>query len=234
MSKLRISEIFASLQGEGELMGTPSTFIRTSGCNLRCVWCDTPYASWSPEGPVMDLSEILQVIEQNGHKHVVLTGGEPMIFAPLVELSHELRARGHHITIETAGTVDLPVECDLMSISPKLAHSAPPPETPDNWHERHESARLKPETLLALIQRYGYQLKFVVDGGNPDRDLIEIQALLAQLGDIPAEKVFLMPEGRDELALRQAMQALSPICMSHGYRLAPRLQITLYGDTRGT
>ena len=71
---MRISEIFYSIQGEGRLSGVPSVFIRTSGCNLRCVWCDTPYTSWNPDGKEMALEQILQAIESYPLGHVVITG----------------------------------------------------------------------------------------------------------------------------------------------------------------
>src|SRR6184192_2907191 len=116
---VRISEIFYSIQGEGRLIGTPSIFIRTSGCNLRCVWCDTPYTSWRPEGDELELEEILTRLgDYPQARHAVVTGGEPMIAPQIVELTARLRERGLHITIETAGTVYKPVACDLMSISP--------------------------------------------------------------------------------------------------------------------
>src|SRR5687768_3452828 len=124
MSKLRIAEIFESIQGEGIWLGTPSTFVRVSGCNLRCVWCDTPYASWIPEGPTMSIDELLEKVRPT-ISHVVLTGGEPMLFDPIEELARRLKERGHIITIETAGTVYRELPCDLMSISPKLTHSTP-------------------------------------------------------------------------------------------------------------
>src|ERR1700756_1245194 len=107
------------------MLGTPSVFIRTSGCNLRCVWCDTPYTSWKPEGNELALTEILQRVRSYQARHVVVTGGEPIIFEPIVELTERLREVGLHITIETAGTVFQKVACDLMSISPKLANSTP-------------------------------------------------------------------------------------------------------------
>ena len=72
---MRISEIFYSIQGEGELTGVPSVFVRTSGCNLRCSWCDTPYASWSPEGPEMAIEDILAEVDKHPTRYVVLTGG---------------------------------------------------------------------------------------------------------------------------------------------------------------
>lgn len=122
---MKIAEIFYSLQGEGSLIGVPSIFVRTSGCNLRCRWCDTPYTSWQPEGDERSLDEILEQVATFPGRHVVVTGGEPMIAPGIVALTQRLRARGLHITIETAGTVFAPVACDLMSISPKLANATP-------------------------------------------------------------------------------------------------------------
>ncbi|MHC4178583.1 MAG: 7-carboxy-7-deazaguanine synthase QueE, partial [Planctomycetota bacterium] len=115
---MRIAEIFRSIQGEGFLTGTESVFVRTSGCNLRCSYCDTPYASWTPEGDDLSADEIVARVDGLDCDHVVLTGGEPMLFAELIPLTAALRGgmptgkRGHgtgqHITIETAGTLYLP------------------------------------------------------------------------------------------------------------------------------
>src|SRR6188472_2686766 len=160
---MKLSELFYSIQGEGKLTGVPSVFVRASGCNLRCVWCDTPYASWNPEGPVIELSEIVDQVAKAGVNHVVLTGGEPMLFDPIDELARELKQRGHTITIETAGTIYRELPCDLMSISPKLSNSTPDDQ---NWKERHEQTRLQPDVLQKLIDTYPYQLKFVV---NPEQ-----------------------------------------------------------------
>src|SRR3954464_7367970 len=123
---MRISEIFFSVQGEGKLAGVPSVFIRTSGCNLRCQWCDTPYASWSPEGPEMTLDAILAEVALHPTRFCVVTGGEPMIAKGIHELLARLRSARMHITIETAGTVPPDgIHCDLASVSPKLANSTP-------------------------------------------------------------------------------------------------------------
>src|ERR1017187_4409478 len=100
-----ISEIFYSIQGEGELTGMPSVFVRTSGCNLRCNWCDTMYSSWEPVGKKMTVSQILDEIEKHPTKYVVLTGGEPMIAPDIHDLATQLREKGYHITIETAATI---------------------------------------------------------------------------------------------------------------------------------
>src|SRR5690349_18722095 len=121
-----IAEIFHSIQGEGMLAGVPSVFVRTSGCNLRCNWCDTPYASWNPEGKACSIDEILRQIQSHPARHVVLTGGEPMIAKDVRALAGEIKKIGRHITIETAATVAPEgIACDLASLSPKLLNSAP-------------------------------------------------------------------------------------------------------------
>src|SRR5438046_2527311 len=102
---MRISEIFFSVQGEGKLAGVPSVFIRTSGCNLRCHWCDTPYASWNPEGTELIVADILKEVARHPTRFCVVTGGEPMIAKGIRELLTSLRSAGKHITIETAATI---------------------------------------------------------------------------------------------------------------------------------
>ena len=106
---MKVAEIYRSVQGEGLLTGTESVFVRTSGCNLRCWFCDTPYASWTPEGQDLSVDEIVAKIEEWDCRHVVLTGGEPMLPAELIPLCDRLRKMDRHITIETAGTLYLPV-----------------------------------------------------------------------------------------------------------------------------
>jgi 7-carboxy-7-deazaguanine synthase len=224
---VKIAEIFYSIQGEGALVGVPSVFVRSSGCNLRCVWCDTPYTSWQPEGDELSLDEIqARVGEYQQARHVVLTGGEPMIAPQVVELTERFHARGLHITIETAGTVSKPVACDLMSISPKLAHSTPPGQ----WAATHERLRIQPDVLQQLMGAYEFQLKFVV--AKPE-DVEEIRRLLDQLA-ADRSKVILMPEGIDARVLRERAQWLAEICKQEGFRFSPRLHVDLYGNTRGT
>jgi len=120
---LKIAELFYSLQGEGSLVGVPSIFIRTSGCNQRCAWCDTSYTSWNPEGAELTLDQILVQVKTHLARHAVVTGGEPMIAPDIIPLTERLRELGLHITVETAGIVFKLVGCDLMSISPKLSNS---------------------------------------------------------------------------------------------------------------
>lgn len=223
---MRISEIFFSVQGEGILAGVPSVFVRTSGCNLRCSWCDTPYTSWQPEGETLSLDEILdRVAAFPAARHVVITGGEPMLAPDIAELSHRLRALGLHITVETAGTVFAPVSCDLMSISPKLANSTPE----GAFRQRHEQLRIQPEVLRQLTSQYDYQLKFVV---ARQADLTELQAIVKLL-DAPAGKVILMPEGITAEAQSDRGVWVAELCKTHGYRFGPRLHVYLYGNKRG-
>lgn len=227
---MRISEVFATIQGEGLLAGVPSLFIRTSGCNLRCVWCDTPYTSWEPEGENWTEAQILEWVDSNAtYRHVVLTGGEPMLFEETESLTRKLADRGLHITIETAGTVYRNVECDLMSISPKLANSTPWGRGSREWAERHEATRIQMVILQNLMCRYSHQLKFVV--GDP-ADLAEIASLVQQLGAEPA-KVLLMPEGVDAAVLAERAGWIVEECKQRGWRFCPRLHVMLYGNRRG-
>jgi len=222
---LKIAELFYSLQGEGSLVGVPSFFIRSSGCNLRCSWCDTPYTSWEPEGCDMTIRQILDEVKAHPARHVVVTGGEPMIASEIIPLTERLRGLGLHITIETAGTVFQPVACDLISINPKLANSTPE----GRWAAQHDRLRIQPETLAKLMERYEYQLKFVVE---KPADLEEVRSLTESLA-APRERVILMPEGTDAEGLRQRGVWLAEICKDEGFRFSPRLHVDLYGNRRG-
>jgi 7-carboxy-7-deazaguanine synthase len=223
---MRIAEIFYSVQGEGSLVGVPSIFVRTSGCNLRCSWCDTPYTSWRPEGEDLSSAEILErTAAFSAARHVVLTGGEPMIAHGIVELSRNFRERGLHITVETAGTVFAPVACDLMSISPKLSNSTPQ----GVFETHHEKLRLQPDVLRRLMDSCDYQLKFVI---AHERDIAEARTVIEQL-EAPAGKVILMPEGVTEDVLNARGVWLAELCKQNGFRFSPLLHIHLYGNRRG-
>ncbi len=219
---MRIAEIFYSVQGEGTLVGVPSVFVRTSGCNLRCAWCDTPYTSWQPEGEERTIQTIVDEVIVFGTRHVVVTGGEPMIAPEIGELTRRLNG---HLTIETAGTVDADVRCDLMSISPKLANSTPE----GRFAAQHERLRRQPDVLRSLMRRFPYQLKFVVVSA---RDLDEIHLLVKQTGADPA-LVVLMPEGIDAAVLAERGRWLVEICKREGFRYSPRLHVDLWGARRG-
>jgi 7-carboxy-7-deazaguanine synthase len=283
---VRIVEIYRSLQGEGLLTGTPSVLVRASGCNLRCWFCDTPYASWKPEGEDLSVAEIVRRVtelrasrEARGRRqeaggdqisrisnlrpptsepsalqlasepanerlpafdlrpptsdlrHAVLTGGEPMLFAELIPLTQQLRCLGFHTTIETAGTLHLPVECDLMSISPKLSNSTPSADRDSRWHERHEQSRHVPDVVHRLLADYAYQMKFVIDS---PADCDEVEAYLAQFPEADRSRVLLMPQGTDRESLAARSVWLKPLCAERGFRFCPRWQIEWYGYARGT
>jgi 7-carboxy-7-deazaguanine synthase len=231
VAAVRIAEIYLSIQGEGLLTGCESVFVRTSGCNLRCWFCDTPFASWNPEGEDLSCAEIVEQVLSHGCRYVVITGGEPMLWSELVPLTAALSERGQHITIETAGTLYLPVHCNLLSLSPKLGNSAPDRRRHPRWHVRHEQTRHAPQVVRRLIREYPYQVKFVVD--RP-QDFAEVQAYLDSMPEIDRSRVMLMPQGTnpDELAARAAW--LKPYCERTGLRYCPRKHIEWFGLVRGT
>ncbi|MCX6936086.1 MAG: 7-carboxy-7-deazaguanine synthase QueE [Verrucomicrobia bacterium] len=229
---MRIAEIFHSIQGEGLLAGVPSSFVRTSGCNLRCDWCDTPYASWKPEGPEMSVTHILEKLSEWNSSHVVLTGGEPMIASDLPELAATLKQQGRHITIETAGTISPNcIDCDLASLSPKLSNSTPPTSRDPAWAKKHEAIRLQPAVLANWIRNYNVQLKFVI---SSESDLAQLKSILFQLPKVPADRILLMPEGIDSTTLASRAPWIVEICKQEGFRYCPRLHIDLFGHQRGT
>jgi 7-carboxy-7-deazaguanine synthase len=229
-----ISEIFYSLQGEGELTGVPSVFVRTSGCNLRCNWCDTPYASWNPEGKPHTVEQIVAAVQDYPlARHVVLTGGEPMIAKGIRELAQELKLLGYHLTVETAATVAPEgIACDLASLSPKLLNSAPDNRLSQPWRKKHETLRWQPAVVRAWVDAHPYQFKFVI---TQPADVDELEGMLASLQrDIPRQKVLLMPEGLTPEATRAKSGWLGELCKARGYRYAHRLHLDLYGNKRGT
>lgn len=228
---MQIAEIFYSIQGEGRLAGVPSAFIRTSGCNLRCSFCDTPYTSWLPEGEGLSVADILERAAAFPTRHAVVTGGEPLIAPRIEELCAGLRERGYHITIETAATVFRAVACDLISLSPKLSNSTPYDIDGGRYATRHEELRLRPDVIRAFMGHCDYQLKFVID--RP-ADVMEVLALLDQLPMLDRSKVLLMPQGVTREQLRERGPWLVEACKQHGFRYCPRLHIELFGNVRGT
>jgi 7-carboxy-7-deazaguanine synthase len=226
---MRIAEIFYSVQGEGMLVGMPSVFIRTSGCNLRCWYCDTPYTSWQPEGETLKVDAILDQLALWPCKHAVVTGGEPIIAPEIEELCERLGHSGYHITIETAGTIFKPVKADLISLSPKLSNSTPGNET--GWAQRHDQLRHQPLVVNQFLENYDCQFKFVID--RPE-DVEEVRQYLSVYEDINLDRVFLMPQATDAATLTEKGRWIAELCKRHGFRLGPRLHIDLWGQTRGT
>lgn len=228
---IRVNEIFHSIQGEGLLAGVPSIFIRTTGCNLRCVWCDSDATSWHPWGAMMSEHDILDRLGDFPCPHVVFTGGEPLLAPGVESLTRRILDAGYHLTIETAGTVWKDVVCDLASISPKLGNSTPWERASSAWVERHERERINLDVIRRFMDLGEYQLKFVID--EPD-DLHEVDLLLDRLASYEPQRVLLMPQGVSVEELREKGRWLVERCKARGFRFCPRLHIELFGHTRGT
>ena len=218
MLSLRVSEVFASVQGEGISVGTPSVFVRLQGCSVGCVWCDTKYSWAASGGHETTLDALLAQMTRLKVKNVVITGGEPLehgAFAPLVS---GLTATGHHIEVETAGTLippDVPV--GQWNVSLKLAHSGVAAD-----------ARLRHEAIAAFRERDAW-FKFVVATERDVDEVLEIKAAHR----LASDHILLMPLGmrREEQLAR--MPAVIEWCRRHGFRFSPRLHILVWGPKRG-
>ena len=225
---MKYSEIFYSIQGEGQLVGLPSVFFRTSYCNLRCIWCDTPYTSWQPEDKDISVEDAVVAILAYDCQQVVITGGEPFMQAKeLTGLCQQLHRQGQHITIETNGTLFQQVEADLLSISPKLANSNP--ATSNHHFQQHQRLRINQPVLRQFLDQYNCQLKFVVE---TEPDLVEIQQLQQEM-QIPSSTIVLMPQGITSDQIQGKQNWMVEICKQHGYRYSPRLHVDIWGDQRG-
>ncbi len=223
-----ISEVFHSVQGEGRFIGIPSSFVRTSGCNLRCWFCDTPYTSWEPEGSERSLEELMTELTSFNCEHVVITGGEPLLVPEMISFTQQLKAKSHFITFETAGTVLQDVKADLMSISPKLANSTP---VGTSWESRHNARRHQPEVIREMVARFPYQIKFVIDQPH---DLNDVEEWLKEFPEIESENIYLMPQGTELEELQSKESWLTEEANSRNWQISPRKHIELFGNTRGT
>ena len=120
---MKVIEIFPSLQGEGIYVGAPTTFIRLSGCNMRCRWCDTEYGG----GTEMDLGHILSEVEALPAKDICITGGEPLLQAKGVKkLIRALKDRGYWISVETNGSV---YDEDIFTLADCISCDMKPPSS---------------------------------------------------------------------------------------------------------
>jgi len=217
---MRIAEIFQSIQGEGGLVGMPSVFIRTAGCNLRCEWCDTQYAWEEDAGEELSLAEIMESISGYDASYCVLTGGEPMIADGIHELARELDRRGLHTTIETNATAPPNgIRCHLASLSPKLEA------------EGCEPVNAQVEIVEEWLVSYDSQFKFVIRERG-DIDLVE-RFLDSLPLTVAPERIFLMPEGGTLSELEARAPMVAGLCRQYGYRYGQRLHVRLFGPGRG-
>lgn len=225
--KIKIAETFETIQGEGRYAGAPSLFIRTSGCNLRCWWCDTPYTSHNPEGGIMEVGELISLALASKCDHVVITGGEPMLFAHSVALLVAGLRKRKLITIETNGTIySDEVHPDLWSVSPKL-RSAAPATGPAKLIHQNNIGKLAVRSMVhsgALVQA-----KFVTAF---DEDLPEVRSIVAEQG-VAKSDVWLMPEGRTREEMLERGPWAAEVCKREGWNLCLRQHVLLWGARRG-
>ncbi|WP_164115265.1 7-carboxy-7-deazaguanine synthase QueE [Sphingorhabdus sp. Alg239-R122] len=246
MPKLRLAttapgkpEIFHSLQGEGYSTGQPSVFVRLSGCNLHCTWCDTAY-TWNFNGTdfdhrdgrkydrgdnslAMEIADVAEAIRAFDCPRIIFTGGEPLLQQGVLAQLCALLGDAYHIEIETNGSVELlaafDAHVDQINISPKLAHSG-----------NGEDERINALALTAYAADPRSWFKFVI--AAPE-DMEEVNALQKRF-NVPVARIFLMPEGVTSEELRTKEKWLAQLALQNGYAMTDRLHIHLYGDTRGT
>jgi len=216
--RLRVSEVFVSVQGEGVTAGLPSAFVRLQGCSVGCRWCDTKY-SWATEGgQETTLDRILETISEAAVENVVVTGGEPLENPAFAGLVNGLKSKRHRVEVETAGTRSPQgVFVDQWNVSLKLEHSNVTTEK-----------RLNPDAIR-VFRDLGAWFKFVV---ATERDIDEVMAIQTTYC-LPSKQILLMPLGmqRDEQLGR--MPLVMEWCRRYGFRFSPRLHILAWGPKRG-
>lgn len=239
-------EIFHSIQGEGKSLGVPSVFVRTTLCNLHCVWCDTDYTwNWlgtrfahqndiDPTYRKFDkktwitqrsIDEIATRVTQFPCRNVILTGGEPMLQQPgLVALIQSLRAfnPAYRFETETNGTLlpslDFDAAIDQYNVSPKLDNSG-----------NTVRLRERPGAYRFFAASAKANFKFVV---AERRDLAEVLDLTNRY-QIAPEKVWLMPMASTRAALARRRRWLVDICKNYNFRYSDRLHIEIWGKKKG-
>lgn len=240
-------EIFRSIQGEGRTAGRPRTFVRFSGCNLHCAWCDTAYTwNWhgtrwrheldrpgaphkfdpAAEAVEMDEVDVAEAIARQPAEGVVITGGEPLLqMAGLIVLIERLRAERPDllVEIETNGTIApsprLLALADLFMVSPKLKHAG-----------NSERSAIRSAALAAFAASEKAFFKFVARSPAD----VGAAAALTQEWSVAPERVYIMPEGTESAALKSARAALADAVAAADFQYSDRLHIHLYGSRRGT
>ena len=220
---LQLVEHFYSFQGEPQSQGKPAYFIRFPGCNLKCGFCDTLYASRVTKGKKVDLSHLYAEILKTNCKLIVITGGEPLLKKKEILELHRYLPEDYIFEIETNGTqypltfVGGKKREIRYNVSPKLSSSGNTLKT-----------RFQPLVLKSLLNKQSI-LKFVVKNLT---DLKEVDGIVKVIG-IPKSLVWIMPEGkRDSQVRKHALKYVNKI-KEKGYSLTSRLHIWLYGQKRG-
>jgi len=226
---MKISEIFSSIQGEGIHAGKPSVFLRTALCNLKCVWCDTKYTwdwdnyDYSKEVHEIPIEKVIEKIKEFEPKHIVITGGEPLIQQNDIALLLSKLGDDYFVEVETDCTI-IPDSVMLehvnhWNVSPKTSNS-----------ENSREAREIPQCYDFFVKLENSVFKFVIE---KESDLVEIDELITKYS-IPKNKILLMPQAstKDELNLKK--EEIEKIAMANGLLFSSRLQVERWGNQRGT
>jgi 7-carboxy-7-deazaguanine synthase len=250
MARLRgQAEIFHSIQGEGKSLGVPSVFVRTSLCNLHCIWCDTDY-TWNWTGTRFEhvhdarpgyqkfkksdwiatesVESVAQTVADFGCTNVILTGGEPMLQQPaLIRLMRVLRTDHNRVgawrfEVETNGTMVPEADFDEAIDQYNVSPKLANSNNPQRLRERPKAYRFFAGSAKS-------NFKFVV--ASPD-DLQEVMALIKTY-QISPDKVYLMPEGTSRAALTRKRKWLAEVCKAEGFRYTDRLHIQIWGSKKG-
>jgi len=220
----RVCEIFKSIQGEGNVVGRPSTFVRMYGCNLTCTWCDTKY-SWAEQENAkegidytwMTSEQIFEKVSEFDAPLVTITGGEPLL-QPLEPLVNDLVNSGYSILIETNGTIKpskgLQKLVSVWSVSPKTSNAG---------------FSIKYGKLEWLQNVNDYYLKFVVV--NPRKDTREILNFLKER-NIDVSKVILQPDGTREDYIDAVKELMDFAREELQFRVLPQLHRLAWGHKR--
>jgi organic radical activating enzyme len=224
--RLKISEIFDSIQGEGPSAGLPCTFLRLAGCNLSCTWCDTRYSwDWSryTYSSYVSAKTVGELAARFvGSERLVITGGEPLLQQRRIEQLLEALPKELPIEIETNGTVvpldSLLVRVTQWNVSPKLANSG----------ESLARRDIRP-ALLALRDTSRAWLKFVVgEPSHADQAMTWAREL-----EWPHDQIQLMPLAATRAELERSLPLVEHLCEQHSVRLSPRLHVERWNGRRG-
>jgi 7-carboxy-7-deazaguanine synthase len=241
-----IIDLHTCIQGEGLFAGIPHILIRTSGCNLRCAFsnsiCDTPYSSYKPEQAKYTFEDVIKMVRSQPQiNHLLLTGGEPLLWQELL-LSICRHFDEHFLTIETNGTLaptpdneELFSLIDLWSISPKLSSQLLTPEKSLKFNIPWVQRKVYDNTYLArkiIRLKKSYQLKYVV---GAEEDFSEVEEHISKIYkgmETESRQIYLMPAGDNEESLQQTRRMVAEYCISKGYNYTDRLQYVIYGTKR--
>ena len=225
---MQVNEIFKSIQGEGPNFGKPAIFLRTAQCNLKCTWCDTKYTwdwknyDFSKEVKEMTIDEVKDAITDLEIKHLVITGGEPLLQQDdLTDLLSFLKP-DFYVEVETNCTI-LPNKMltdliDQWNVSPKTENSG-------NALELYENN----ECYYFFANQENAFFKYVVED---ETDIPEIKKFVAKY-KIPEKRVQLMTQAstKEEIGIRE--KSISKLAKSHNFAFSPRLHVAMWGSQRG-